>query len=53
MVIHVLSDGSRVSDITGRIVPMNNAKAVYNLMTEINKKKMRSENENRRESIGR
>lgn len=34
---HVLSDGSRVSDITGRVVRVKDAEAVYNLIHSINR----------------
>lgn len=36
-IYHVLSDGSRVSDITGRVVRVKDAEAVYNLIHSINR----------------
>lgn len=38
MVIHILKDGTRVDDIAGRIVKIQEAEVVYKLMDEINKK---------------
>ena len=44
-VIHILKDGSEVKDITGRIVRLNDAGALYGLIREINRK---SEKKNRK-----
>ena len=38
MIIHILKDGSRVDDISGHIVKIEDAETVYNLMTTINRK---------------
>jgi hypothetical protein len=35
-VIHILSDGSRVEDITGHVVKVADAEALYNMIREIN-----------------
>lgn len=35
-VIHILKDGSQVKDITGHVVKMDDAGALYSLMDEIN-----------------
>lgn len=37
-VIHILKDGSRVEDITGHVVKMEDAGTLYNLIREINSK---------------
>ena len=44
-VIHILKDGSEVEDITGRVVKMDEAGTLYNLIREINRK---SEKKNRK-----
>lgn len=36
MVIHILKDGSRVTDITGHVVNVQDAAPVYNLIKKIN-----------------
>lgn len=36
MVYHVLKDGSVVTDIVGKVVDIEDAEAVYNLITTIN-----------------
>lgn len=46
MVKHVLKDGTTVNDITGHIVKMKDAKAVYNLIESINQSKMRKAQRN-------
>lgn len=40
---HVLKDGTRVDDITGRVVQMDQCKGVYDLMIELNRRKKRKE----------
>ena len=37
-VIHILKDGSQIKDITGRVVKMDDAAPLYNLIREINRK---------------
>lgn len=37
-VVHILSDGSRVKDITGRVVKVADAETLYNMIREINYK---------------
>ena len=37
MVIHYLKDGTRVEDITGHVVRVQEAEVVYNLMDQINR----------------
>lgn len=41
IVTHVLKDGTVLPDITGHIVKRSDAKAVYDLMEQINKKQLR------------
>ena len=36
MVYHVLKDGTITKDITGRVVKVSDAEAVYNLISKIN-----------------
>lgn len=38
MVYHVLKDGSKPTDITGRVVRMSDAAPIYNLLESINRK---------------
>lgn len=40
-VIHILSDGSRVEDITGRVVQVKDAETLYNLVASINRESQR------------
>lgn len=44
-VVHILKDGSRVKDISGIIVKIEDAEPVYNLMDSINRK-IRGQREN-------
>lgn len=44
-VIHVLKDGSRIEDITGHVVKMEDAGTLYNMIRDINRK---SEKKNRK-----
>lgn len=37
-VIHILKDGSRVEDITGHVVRVADAEALYNMIRNINRK---------------
>ena len=37
-VVHILKDGSRVSDIQGHVVRVADAKPLYNLIRDINAK---------------
>ena len=39
MVIHILKDGSVVKDITGRVVRMEDASTVYQLIDRINRER--------------
>lgn len=39
MVTHVLKDGTRLDDITGHVVRVQDAEVVYNLMIEINRRR--------------
>ena len=49
-VIHILKDGSEIEDIAGRVVKMEDAGALYNLIHAINRK---SEARKTREKSGR
>lgn len=42
MVYHILKDGTVTKDITGRIVKIEDAEPLYNLMTSINRKAVKS-----------
>lgn len=37
MVIHILKDGSRVTDISGHVVKIDEAKTAYSLLDRINR----------------
>jgi hypothetical protein len=37
-VIHYLKDGSRIEDITGHVVKMEDAATLYNMIRELNRK---------------
>ena len=41
MVYHVLADGTITKDITGHVVKVKDAEAIYNLMINIKKPKRR------------
>ena len=41
MVIHILKDGSKVQDINGHIVRVEEVKSVYNLIDSINRDRLR------------
>ena len=43
MVYHVLADGTVTNDITGRVVKMSDAEALYNLMSKIKTRKPKRE----------
>ena len=43
-VIHVLKDGSEVEDITGHVVKVEDAGALYGLIRDINRKSEQSQN---------
>lgn len=45
MVIHIMKDGTVKTDITGHVVKMDDAKAVYNVLDRINR---RSNEKNKR-----
>jgi len=49
-VIHVLADGSRVTDITGYVVKAERVQAVYELMTRISREQKRKEQNERKSS---
>jgi len=36
MIVHILKDGTRLTDISGHVVKLKDAKAVYDLMDKIN-----------------
>ena len=38
MIIHILKDGTRLDDITGHIVRIQEAETVYKLMDSINRR---------------
>ena len=38
-IVHILKDGSVVKDITGRVVRIEDASPLYQLITNINRKK--------------
>lgn len=44
-VIHVLKDGSQVDDITGRVVKIDDAGALYGLIRKINRKSEQKKND--------
>lgn len=41
MIIHILKDGTRLNDITGHVVKVKDAEAVYQLIHKINEEKAR------------
>lgn len=43
MVYHILKDGTVTKDITGRIVKIEDAEPLYNLMSSINRKAVKSQ----------
>jgi hypothetical protein len=45
-VIHILKDGSRVDDITGRVVRMEDAETLYKMIHAINNKSHQPKNVN-------
>lgn len=47
MVINILKDGTRLDDLTGHVVKIQDAEVVYNLMSEINRR-AKHEKETRR-----
>lgn len=38
MIVHILADGKRVDDITGYVVRVEDARPLYNLIANINRK---------------
>lgn len=46
MVIHILKDGTRVDDISGRVVKISEAEVVYKLMDSINRRAKREKENN-------
>lgn len=42
-VIHILKDGTRLDDITGHVVRMEDAEELYRLIDSINQKKKKVE----------
>ena len=42
-IIHILKDGSIVKDISGRIVRVNDARPVYDLINNINQNRVNKE----------
>lgn len=49
-VIHILKDGSTVTDISGRVVKVEDAGAIYQLFNNINSGRMRSNTQRYRPS---
>lgn len=45
MIIHILKDGTRLEDISGHIVRIQEAETVYKLMDSINSRRVKSETE--------
>ena len=43
MVYHVLADGTVTNDITGRVVKVSDAEAIYSLMSKISTRKRKKE----------
>lgn len=43
MVYHVLADGTVTKDITGRVVKISDAEALYSLMSKISNRKQKKE----------
>ena len=41
MIVHILKDGTKLTDISGHVVKLKDAKAVYDLMDKINQKAKR------------
>ena len=52
MVIHILSDGKIVKDITGHVVKVSDAQTVYTLIETINQKNMRKRGGNNDKRMG-
>ena len=50
-VFHILKDGSRPTDITGHIVRLEDANALYQLLHSINRKKSQAKKTNTYRSI--
>lgn len=46
-VIHILKDGTRLDDITGHVVRMEDAEELYRLIDNINQKKKKVEERRR------
>ena len=44
MIIHVLKDGTRTTDITGRVVPFKDAEALYKYIAEKNRSNKKKPN---------
>ena len=42
-VIHILKDGSRIDDITGHVVKMEDAETLYKMIRDINRKSEKTE----------
>lgn len=51
MVYHILKDGTSVEDIKGRVITVEDAKPVYNLICKINSNKKEVIYESRRQSV--
>lgn len=46
-VVHILKDGTRVDDITGHVVRMEDAENLYRMIRRINRKTNESRTDNR------
>lgn len=49
MIIHILKDGTRLEDISGHIVRIQEAETVYKLMDSINSGRANNEKSNKRD----
>lgn len=49
-VIHILKDGSRVDDISGHVVRMEDAETLYKMIRKINSKTNQPKNKNNKEA---
>ena len=45
-VFHILQDGSRPADITGRVVRLEDARPLYSLIHTLNEKRQKLKNKN-------
>lgn len=52
MVYHVLADGTVTKDITGHVVKMSDAEAIYHLMSKINQNDKRNVHKEVKRKVG-